>query len=118
MIPAFRRSATGAAHRDPARAAVGAHPADRLLLPVYDGVQAPGPHADLPDGIVGFQIATRAGENIQGDDHDPSGHPSYAILDAATASAIIAAHGERHDLALQVIFAGEIEEPDFVRAAA
>ena len=121
MPLAFRRSPTGPAEPDPARAAAGARPDDRTLLPIYDAAEIPAPAlqpAGLPETIVGFQICTRDGENIQGDDDDPSGHPSYAILDAETATAVIAAHGERNDLALQVIFAGEIEEPDFVRATA
>ena len=121
MTLAFRRTETGPAHRDPGHAAVGARPGDRLILPVYGPATVPDPtdgSDSLPQGMVGFQIATRDGENIQGDDADPSGYPSYAILDAATARAVIAAHGERHSLALQVIFADEIEEPDFVRTAA
>lgn len=121
MTLAFRRTETGPTYRDLARAADGARPNDRLILPLYGspcGSVETGPCDALPAGIVGFQIATRSGENIQGDEDDPSGYPSYAILDAATARAVIAEHGKRHDLALQAIFSGEIEEPDFVRAAA
>ena len=61
--------------------------------------------------LLGFQIADHMGENIQGDDNDPSGLPSFHILNSTEAWAIIAAHGKSRSLLLQPIFEGDIEEP-------
>jgi hypothetical protein len=102
-------------------ACAGASPANRTLIPVegpHPTLNAPSADDALPDGVAGFQIASRDGENIQGDSDDPSGYPSYAILDARTAESVIGRWDQSHDLALDVIFHGDVEEPEFIRAAA
>jgi len=62
--------------------------------------------------LLGFQIANSRGENVQGDDEDPSGHPSHHVMDAAEAQRVLEEHpGWR--LLLQPIYEGDIEEPTF-----
>ncbi len=62
-------------------------------------------------------MARPTGENIQGDPDDPSGLPSYVILDIGSAETLMRTYGTREDLALQVIFDGDVEEPLFVGKA-
>lgn len=61
--------------------------------------------------LLGYQIASATGENIQGDEGDPSGLPSFHIMTAAEAAPILEASAER--LLLMPIFEGDIEEPTF-----
>ena len=63
--------------------------------------------------LLGYQIADQFGENIQGDDNDPSGLPSFRILSAAEAWSIMEKFGKTRSLLLQPIFQGDIEEPSF-----
>lgn len=63
--------------------------------------------------LLGFQIADRSGTNIQGDDHDPSGHPSFRILSAAEAQAVLE---ENEGLLLMPIYEGDIEDPELPEA--
>lgn len=58
--------------------------------------------------LLGYQIADAGGVNIQGDDADPSGEPSFRILSAAEAQAVV----ERHEgFLLMPIYEGDIEDP-------
>ncbi len=61
--------------------------------------------------LLGFQIADAKGVNIQGDDGDPSGHPSYRILSAQEATEIVREHPEQ-GLLLMPIYEGDIEDPE------
>lgn len=60
--------------------------------------------------LLGFQIADKNGNNIQGDDGDPSGLPSYQILSAQEAEAVLGNTDDRY--LLQPIYEGDIEEPE------
>lgn len=62
--------------------------------------------------LVGYQIANAQGENIQGDDGDPSGYASYEILSERAARAVL----EKTDgnYLLCPIYEGDIEEPTFI----
>ncbi len=59
--------------------------------------------------LLGYQIADADGVNIQGDDADPSGEPSFRILNAQEAQAVVEAH---EGFLLMPIYEGDIEEPE------
>lgn len=61
--------------------------------------------------LLGYQIADQFGENIQGEENDPSGFPSFHVMSAEEANAVL----EKHDqnLLLMPIYEGDIEEPTF-----
>jgi len=61
--------------------------------------------------LLGYQIADADGTNIQGDDGDPSGLPSFHIMTAQEAAPILEASPSR--LLLMPIFEGDIENPSF-----
>lgn len=63
--------------------------------------------------FLGFQIANADGVNVQGDDVDPTGFPSFYILNPTEALLAMAKFGKRDGLLLQPIFEGDIEEPEF-----
>src|SRR3546814_2540935 len=63
--------------------------------------------------LLGFQIADANGQNIQGDDNDPSGLPSFHILNEFEATEVMANFGQQHSLTLQPIYEGDIQEPSF-----
>lgn len=65
--------------------------------------------------LLGFQIADRTGTNIQGDDGDPSGHPSFRILSADEAQAVLEEH---EGFLLMPIYEGDVEEPELPGADA
>lgn len=60
--------------------------------------------------LLGYQIADQFGENIQGDEGDPSGEPSYRVLSMEEANAIMEDPANR-DLLLMPIREGDIENP-------
>lgn len=68
----------------------------------------------MAHALLGFQIADRNGVNIQGDEGDPSGQPSYHIMNAVEASAVLAGNPDA-GLLLMPIFEGDIEEPTFTK---
>src|SRR3546814_15173694 len=49
----------------------------------------------------------------QGDDNDPSGLPSFHILNEFEATEVMANFGQQHSLTLQPIYEGDIQEPSF-----
>lgn len=63
--------------------------------------------------LLGFQIANWMGENIQGDDKDPTRLPSFHILSSSEAWDMMQQFGNDHQILLQPIFEGDIEEPTF-----
>lgn len=67
--------------------------------------------------LLGFQIANWMGENIQGDDKDPTRLPSFHILNSAEAWDLMQQFGNDHQILLQPIFEGDIEEPTFTEAS-
>ena len=60
--------------------------------------------------LLGYQIADHMGENIQGDEGDPSGHPSFYVMSAEEAWKVLEEHPEGN-LLLMPIYEGDIEEP-------
>ena len=65
--------------------------------------------------IIGYQIANSEGENIQGDDGDPSGFASYEVLSLDIAAAVIRSNVEAR-LTLQPVHDHDIENPVAVTA--
>ena len=65
--------------------------------------------------LLGYQITDHMGENIQGDDGDPSGQPSYYVLNAEEAWKVLEDNPEAN-LLLMPIYEGDIEEPSFADA--
>lgn len=62
--------------------------------------------------LLGYQMADHMGENIQGDDNDPSGHPSFYVLNAAEAWRVLEDNPD-HGLLLMPIYEGDVENPSF-----
>lgn len=62
--------------------------------------------------LLGFQIADHMGENIQGEEGDPSGHPSFYVMSAQEAAGVVE-ENPNHNLLLMPIFEGDIEDPAF-----
>lgn len=61
--------------------------------------------------LLGFQICDENGDNIQGDDHDPSGLCSFEVMTPALAAYKMA---DLPNYRLQPIYDSDIEEPHLV----
>lgn len=63
--------------------------------------------------LIGYQIADENGINISGDDNDPSGLPSYAVMTSDVAQAVIRRAYPRR-LRLYPIFEDDIEDFEII----
>lgn len=61
--------------------------------------------------LLGFQLANKSGENIQGDDDDPTSLASFEIMSPTVAVKVIA---DLPGFLLQPIFEGDLEEPSII----
>jgi len=66
--------------------------------------------------LIGFQLASLSGENIQGDNDDPTNLRSFEVMSFAIASKVMRQLGSRKFL-LMPIYEGDVEEPVIVRVA-
>lgn len=64
-----------------------------------------------PKKFLGFQLADRNGNNIQGDDADPTGLASFEIMTPTVAGRVVEVF---HGFLLMPIYEGDIEEPKIV----
>jgi hypothetical protein len=64
--------------------------------------------------LLGYQIADLFGENIQGDDNDPTDFASFEVMSEATASVTMQSLGPNSGYLLMPIFEGDVEEPTIV----
>lgn len=62
---------------------------------------------------IGYQIADADGENMQGDDSDPSGYASFEIMTRALGEKVLALYPDT-GMQLFAIYPGDIEEPVFL----
>lgn len=64
--------------------------------------------------LLGYQMANSRGDNIQGDDNDPSGLPSFYVMNGREAAAVLSTvPGEEY--LLMPIYEGDIEGPMFAQ---
>lgn len=61
--------------------------------------------------LLGYQFADASGQNIHGEENDPSGGPSYRILSLEEANGHMKDPANGH-LFLQAIYEGDIENPE------
>lgn len=85
-----------------------------LLRPIYEGdVQTPVRRSAMRR-FIGYQLADARGVNIQGDEGDPSGLPSFHVMDALEAQQVVAEHSDL-GLHLMPIYQGDVQNPSFSR---
>lgn len=74
----------------------------------------PNSTADLTARFLGYQIANAKGQNITGDDDDPTSMASFEILSPAAATSVMRQLGGAKRFLLMPIYAGDIEEPTII----
>jgi hypothetical protein len=64
--------------------------------------------------LIGFQICDARGTNIQGDDDDPTGEPSFAVFDPSLAGPLAATLPR--GFLLMPIREGDVQQPIIITA--